>query len=76
MFPCLDLGHMVKVNSTQVKIQQKKHFQSHVASTLKAELQGVIFAYDFHKQFLYRTLLVSRKNRIRFSRYHIARPYD
>ena len=43
---------------------------------VKADLHGTIFAYDCRMQFLWRALLASWKNRIRFLRYQIACRYD
>ena len=46
------------------------------AESLKADLHGTIFAYDCRMQFLWRALLASWKNLIRFLRYQIACLYD
>ena len=47
-----------------------------VTEQLKADLHGTIFAYDCRMRFLWRALLASLKNRIRFLRYQIACRYD
>ena len=49
---------------------------SRTVRELKADLHGTIFAYDCRMRFLWRALLASWKNRIRFLRYQIACRYD